>query len=194
MDTTGYVKKQTLYLAVVAALILGFLGGVIYSVYRTPAGEVHPQAANQSQEAAATIASLEKATRDNPTNGQTWVELGHAYFDTGQAKQAIAAYLKALELEPGNLNVMTDLGVMYHQDNQHQQAIDLFDQVLKLDPKHEQARFNKGVVLLVGFNDRKRAVAEWRILVGYHPMAAAPSGKMVGDLIDQLEKEDQAKK
>jgi len=194
MDTTGYVKKQTLSLAVVAALILGFLGGVIYSVYRTPTGEVHPQTANQSQEAAATIASLEKATRDNPANGQTWVELGHAYFDTGQAKQAIAAYLKALELEPGNLNVMTDLGVMYHQDNQHQQAIDLFDQVLKLDPKHEQSRFNKGVVLLVGFNDRKRAVAEWRTLVGYHPMAAAPSGKMVGDLIDQLEKEDQAKK
>ncbi|MBV5316689.1 MAG: tetratricopeptide repeat protein [Desulfobulbaceae bacterium] len=194
MDTTGYVKKQTLYLAMVAALILGFLGGVIYSVYRTPAGDMQPQATNQSQEATAALASLEKATRDNPSNGQTWVDLGHAYFDTGQAKQAIAAYVKALELEPENLNVMTDLGVMYHQDNQHAKAIELFDQVLKLDSKHEQARFNKGVVVLVGFNDRKRAIAEWKTLVEYHPMAAAPSGKMVADLIEQLEKEDQTKK
>jgi len=145
--------------------------------------------ASQKQEAAHAIAAMEKAVQDKPTDGQAWVELGHAYFDTGQAKQAIAAYLKALELLPGDLNVMTDLGVMYHQDTQHQKAIDLFDQVLKIDPKHEQARFNKGVVLLTGLNDHKAALVEWKTLVQYHPMAAAPSGKMVGDLIDQLEKE-----
>jgi hypothetical protein len=33
-------------------------------------------------------------------------------------------------------------------------------------------------------------LAEWKTLVQHHPMAAAPSGKMVGDLIDQLEKEE----
>lgn len=188
MDTTGYVKKQTLYLAMVAALILGFLGGVVYSVYRAPTADVSQDAAGQ-QEAARAIAALEKAVQDKPADSQAWVELGHAYFDTGQAKQAIAAYNKALELLPDDLNVMTDLGVMYHQDNQHQKAIELFDQVLKINPKHEQARFNKGVVLLTGLNDRKKALTEWKTLVQHHPMAAAPSGKMVADLIDQLEKE-----
>jgi hypothetical protein len=39
VDTTGFVKKQTLYLAVVMALIIGFLGGVVYSVYRAPTSE-----------------------------------------------------------------------------------------------------------------------------------------------------------
>jgi len=189
VDTSGSVKKQTLYLAVVAALILGFLGGVGYSVYRAPAVSGESQEAGHQHDAGKAIATLEKATQDRPTDGQAWVELGHAYFDTGQAKQAIAAYLKALELLPGDLNVMTDLGVMYHQDSQHQKAINLFDQVLKINPKHEQARFNKGVVLLTGLNDRKGALAEWKTLIQYHPMAAAPSGKMVGDLIDQLEKE-----
>lgn len=189
VDTNGYVKKQTLYLAVVAALIVGFLGGVVYSVYRAPAVGADPHEQARAQETAQAIAALEKAAQDNPNNGQSWVELGHAYFDTGQAKQAINAYNKALALLPGDLNVMTDLGVMYHQDRQHQKAIDLFDQVLQNNPKHEQARFNKGVVLLTGLNDRKGALAEWKILVQYHPMAAAPSGKMVADLIDQLEKE-----
>ena len=168
-----------------AALIVGFVGGVAYSVYRAPAGATAQ--VNDQQHAAEVIASLEKATQQNPKDGTAWVQLGHAYFDSGQAKKAIAAYNKALELQPGDINVMTDLGVMYHQDNQHQEAINLFDRVLAINAEHEQARFNKGVVLLTGLNDRKAAIAEWKILVKYHPMAAAPSGKMVGDLIDQLE-------
>ena len=188
MDTAGYVKKQTLYLAMVAALIIGFLGGVVYSVYRAPAVDPHDHDTANRQETAAAIASLEQATRDNPGEVQAWVQLGHAYFDTGQAKQAIAAYTTALGLKPDDVNVMTDLGVMYHEDKQHQKAIGLFDQVLKLDPAHEQARFNKGVVLLTGLNDRDGALTEWKELVRRHPMAAAPSGRMVGDLVDELEK------
>ncbi|MGD9947498.1 MAG: tetratricopeptide repeat protein [Desulfobulbus sp.] len=186
MDTTGYIKKQTLYLAILASLVVGFVGGVAYSVYRAPAG-TNTQASAQQQQAAELIASLEQATEQNPKDATVWIQLGHAYFDSGQAKKAIATYTKALELQPGDINVMTDLGVMYHQDNQHQKAIEIFDQVLKIDPEHEQARFNKGVVLLTGLNDRKAAIAEWKILVRQHPMAAAPSGKMVGDLIEQME-------
>ena len=183
------VKKERVYLYVVIALIIGFVGGVMYSAYRTPMVADVQQEDKHQHEAAETIAALEKAVKDNPRDGQAWVELGHAYYDTNQAKQAIAAYSKALELLPGDLNVMTDLGVMYHQDNQHQKAIELFDQILRANPEHEQARFNKGVVLMTGLNDPKAALAEWRILVKYNPMAAMPSGRMVADLIDQMEKQ-----
>lgn len=187
MDTTGLVKKQTLYLAVFMALIVGFVGGVVYSVYRTPTSDGQSQTASRQQEMAATLATLEQATRDTPDDARAWANLGHAYFDTDQPRKAIEAYHKSLELLPDDTNVMTDLGVMYHQDHQHRQAIDLFDAVLHINPEHEQARFNKGVVLLTGFNERDQALAEWRILLQYHPMAAAPSGRMVGDLIQQLE-------
>ena len=193
MPPSGFVTKRTLYLAVFVALILGFLSGVVYSVYRAPADDGH-QRAEQNQEAKEVIASLEKATRDNPGDAQAWIQLGHAYFDTAMAKQAIAAYTKALELKPDDYDVMTDLGVMYHEDKQHQKALELFDRVLKGNPNHEQSRFNKGVVLLTGLNDRKGAIAQWKVLVQQNPMAATPSGKMVGDLIEQLEKEEQGKK
>ena len=193
MPPSGFVTKRTLYLAVFVALILGFHSGVVYSVYRAPADDGH-QRAEQNQEAKEVIASLEKATRDNPGDAQAWIQLGHAYFDTAMAKQAIAAYTKALELKPDDYDVMTDLGVMYHEDKQHQKALELFDRVLKGNPNHEQSRFNKGVVLLTGLNDRKGAIAQWKVLVQQNPMAATPSGKMVGDLIEQLEKEEQGKK
>jgi cytochrome c-type biogenesis protein CcmH/NrfG len=188
VDPKGYIKKERFYLYVAAALIIGFLGGAIFAVYRLP-NTAQPSADTHQHEGEAAIAALEKAVQNKPNDGQAWVELGHAYFDTDQPKKAIEAYNKALALLPGDLNVMTDLGVMYHQDKQHQKAIELFDQVLKSNPKHEQARFNKGVVLLTGLNDRTNALAEWKVLLQYHPMAAAPSGKMVGDLVEQLEKE-----
>ena len=120
MPSSTTVKKQTLYLAVAAALITGFLGGVVFSVYRAPVDNHQHQTAGENKEAAEAIASLEKAVQDNPKDAQALIQLGHAYFDTGQAKQAIEVYVKALALEPGKVDVMTDLGVMYHQDNQHQ--------------------------------------------------------------------------
>jgi len=192
VDQNGLIKKERMYLYVAIALIIGFLGGVMYSAYRTPMPTGAPQEAEHRHDAAATIAALEKAAADNSQDAQAWVELAHAYSDTDQTKQAIAAYNKALALLPGDLDLMTDLGVMYHQGNQHQKAIELFDQVLRSNPEHEQARFNKGVVLLVGLDEPKAALAEWKILIQYHPMAAAPSGRMVADLIDQLEKETAA--
>ncbi len=187
MDTTGFVKKQTLYLTVFMALVVGFVSGVVYSVYRTPATDGHRHAVSGQQEMAAALANLEQATRDNPDDARAWANLGNAYFDTEQPRKAIEAYHKSLELMPGDTNIMTDLGVMYFQDNQHHKAIEFFDAVLDINPEHEQARFNKGVVLLTGLNDRDQALAEWKILLQYHPMAAAPSGRMVGDLIHQLE-------
>jgi Cytochrome c biogenesis factor len=188
MDPKNMIKKERVYLYVAAALIIGFVGGVMYSAYRTPMISDSRQADSHNA-AAHTIAALEQAVKDNPDDGQALVGLGHAYFDTGQAKQAIAAYNKALVLLPGDLNVMTDLGVMYHQDNQHQKAIELFDQVLRSKPEHEQARFNKGVVLLTGLNEPQATLAEWKILVQYHPLAVASSGEKVADLIDRLTKE-----
>lgn len=194
MVNTSSISKQTLLLSVAAALIIGFLGGVVYSVYRTPADSTSQQPTASQQEATQALASLEKAAQNNPGDYMAWVQLGHAYFDTGQSKQAIDAYTKALALQPGKVDVMTDLGVMYHQDQQHQKALDLFDQVLKIDPQHEQARFNKGVVLLTGLNERDLALAEWKTLVREHPFAMTPSGKMVSDLIEQMEKDEPQKK
>jgi cytochrome c-type biogenesis protein CcmH/NrfG len=187
MDTTGFVKKQTLYLTVFMALVVGFVSGVVYTVYRTPATDGPRHAAPGQLEMAAALANLEQATRDNPDDARAWANLGNAYFDTEQPRKAIEAYHKSLELLPGDTNIMTDLGVMYFQDNQHHKAIEFFDAVLDINPEHEQARFNKGVVLLTGLNDRDQALAEWKILLQYHPMSAAPSGRMVGDLIHQLE-------
>ena len=182
-----YVKKRTLYISIGVALFIGFLSGVVYSVYNAPAFQ--NQAASDPhdhEQESSVITSLELETQKNPDNVQAWVHLGHAYFDSEQYVKAITAYEKALTILPGDTNVMTDLGVMYRRNGQPDKAIATFDAVLKLTPEHEQARFNKGVVLLNDFNDKDQAIAEWRKLLENNPDAKAPSGSPMGELIKQI--------
>ena len=190
MQRTGSIYRQTLYLAMAAALIVGFVGGVGYSAFR---GTSLPQVQQQSgvhehdtTPARATIAALQSKAQADPDNAQVWAELGHAFFDSGQPDDAIAAYTRALAIEPGNTNVRTDLGVMYFQSNKHREAIAEFDAVLRADEKHPQARFNKGVVLYSGLGDKAGALEEWNILLKAHPEAVTPTGMPLKDLIQQV--------
>lgn len=183
------VKKQTLYISIATALLIGFVCGVLYSALQTPSSISEDE--HNHDEATAAIQALEQQTQDAPDNSQAWVKLGHAYFDSDQPDKAIKAYTKALELVPGDMNVMTDLGVMYRRNKQPKEAIAIFDKVLQQNPNHEQARFNKGVVLLGDLNDKEGAIAEWKKLVAINPFAKAPSGTTVKEIISQLEAQAQ---
>ncbi len=189
MSTTeNYVKKQTFLIGMAVSLVIGFLGGVAYSVYQTP-GSVHvaqsppPQQQNQSAEK---ITSLQQATRENPDNTEAWIQLGHAYFDSNQPAQAIHAYNKSLELSPGNPSVLTDLGVMYRRNNQPRQAIAAFDRALRINPSLEQALFNRGVVLLNDLNETANAIRSWQQLLKINPQATGPNGEPVSKMISHV--------
>ncbi|WP_456388603.1 tetratricopeptide repeat protein [Desulfolithobacter sp.] len=189
MSSEKKYTLQTLLISVFVALFAGFLSGVIYSVFNAPPpGHNHPPTSQNAgnPDAARAIASLEQETKNNPDNVAAWVQLGHAYFDTNQPAKAIRAYNRALELQPGDTNVLTDLAVMYRRNKQPEKAIATLDQALKINPRHEQALFNKGVILINDFQDVEGALAAWEELVRINPMAKGPSGALVSDIIKQV--------
>lgn len=186
-ETSNSVKKQTLYICIAASLLVGFLGGVMYSAFQTPAPGINNAAEHNHDDQQAVIASLVKRTQDQPDDSEAWTQLGHAYFDSDQFANAIEAYQKSLAIQPGNTNVMTDLGVMYRRNGQSDKSLATFDKVLKMEPGHEQARFNKGVVLLNDFNDKPGAIAQWKRITQINPEAKAPSGALLSDIITQIE-------
>ena len=130
-------------------------------------------------------AALEDEVERNPANAGAWIQLGHLYFDTDQHEKAIQAYEKSLELSPGNTNVITDLGIMYRRSGNPKKAVEMFERVIELDPKQENARFNKGIVLLHDLKDQEGAVAAWEGLLEINPVAMAPNGQSVDELIQQ---------
>lgn len=192
----GLVKKEMMIIAALVALIVGFLGGVIFSSYKAPQqpvtvaqGQAPKQSAGQPVQAGPTaeqgaqIFSLEEAVKANPKNVGAWTQLGNIYFDTDQPTKSIAAYKKSLELNQAQPDVWTDLGVMYRRTSQFKEAVAAFDKAIVLQPTLEQAIFNKGLVLIHDLGDRVGGIQAWEQLVAINPRAQGPNGQMVKDML-----------
>ena len=195
-ETDGqYVKKETMLVVALVAVIVGFLGGVVVSAYKSgvgldgsapgPSGQT-AQKQDISNNLAQEINDLEKELSLHPENIEALIRLGNLYFDTEQPGKAIMAYNKALELNPGNPDVLTDLGVMYRRKGQPLEAIKVFDKAIKIDPRHEASRFNKGVVLLHDLNDSEGAIMAWEKLVEVNPFARVHDNELVLELIKKI--------
>lgn len=200
-DNAQFVRKETFWLGTLLALAVGFFGGVMFAVLKSETGAVpaagRPQAqAPQAQVATPArsnmIGSLEDETAKNPQNTTAWIQLANEYFDSSQHEKAIWAYRKALELDPNNANVWTDLGIMYRRSNQPQEALQAFDKAIEVDPKHEPARLNKGIVLLHDMQDFDGAIAAWEALLAVNPIAMAPTGRSVDEMVQQMKQQKSA--
>ncbi|MDJ0803872.1 MAG: tetratricopeptide repeat protein [Desulfobacterales bacterium] len=183
-----YVKRQTLTTSVVLALMVGFVAGFIFGVYKSgdplPGGA--PGTANPGAGRAGMLAQLEERVRANPQDVEAWIQIGHINFDNGQHQAAIEAYEKALAINASNAPVLTDLGIMYRRSGNPEEAIRRFDQAIAVDPKLENPRFNKGIVLLHDLNDREGAIAAWEELLQVNPLAMAPNGKSVDQMVTEF--------
>jgi len=189
-----YVRKETFWLVTLLALAVGFFGGVMFGVLKTDTAEMPERPAPSPSKTtdagkASMIAALEKETRSNPGNLEAWIELGNSYFDSNQYEKSIGAYTKALEINPDNANVWTDMGVMYRRNGNPQEAINAFDKAIEVDPKHEVSRMNKGIVLLHDLKDTDGAIEAWEGLLEINPVAMAPTGRSVDEMIQQMKKQ-----
>ncbi|WP_457554057.1 tetratricopeptide repeat protein [Desulfobacula sp.] len=195
------VKKQTLIVAVVVSLFIGFIGGTIYSSFKLasdksvqlqsnviPNNNQTIEQKDHSIEFSAKILQLEQYLEQNPKDAEAWTQLGHLFFDSSQPKNAIEAYEKSLAIAPGKTGVLTDLGVMYRRNNQPQKAIELFDKAILIDPSFETARFNKGIVLLHDLHDLEAGIKAWEEIVELNPMATAPNGESMDAMIKRIKK------
>ncbi len=194
-DQGQYVRKETLYMVSLLALAVGFFGGVVFAVFKSDSRAPVPSAPAQMGTPAPApagsdrIAALERQAQADPGNAKAWTELGNAYFDSNQYEASISAYRKSLELNPNNANVWTDMGVMYRRSGKPEEAIKAFDQAIAVDPKHEVSRMNKGIVLLHDLNDFKGAIEAWEGLLEVNPIAMAPNGISIDQMVTQLKKQ-----
>ena len=180
---SAYVTKQTLMTAIVLALMVGFFGGLVFGIYKSTS--LPPAAAPGAEDEghARMLQALQEKVRQNPEDVASWIQLGHLNFDRNAVQEAIAAYERALALQPDNAPVRTDLGVMYRRGGRPEDAVREFDRAIAIDPNLENAHFNKGVVLLHDLDDRQGAIRAWEALLAINPLAMAPNGQSVDELV-----------
>jgi cytochrome c-type biogenesis protein CcmH/NrfG len=186
MPEQSGIKKEMALLFVFIALIVGFIGGVVFSAYRmNPEMESEaPPPHNHADDAQ--IVALQETVAKDPKNVTAWIELGNLLFDAQKIDDAINSYESALKLQPDNANVLTDLGVMYRKKGKAKEALALFNKAQVVNPKHEASLFNAGVVLMHDLNQPKEAKAAWEKLVQLNPSAKTPGGEPVKDLIEKM--------
>jgi cytochrome c-type biogenesis protein CcmH/NrfG len=183
-----YVKRQTLTTSVVVALMVGFFLGVVFGVYKSSgslpstAGAPAPQADSRDR----MLQAMTDRVEADPGDVEAWVQIGNIHFDSGRPNESIEAYEKALSIQPGNAMVLTDLGIMYRQAGKPKEAIRHFEMAIEADPKLENPHYNKGVVLLHDLNDRQAAIEAWEGLLAVNPLAMAPNGQSVDELVTSM--------
>jgi cytochrome c-type biogenesis protein CcmH/NrfG len=193
MGQRQYVRRETFLMVTLLALAVGFFGGVVFAVFKSNSkGPVQPapvQSLAPATSESDRIAVFERETQANPTDAKAWTELGNAYFDANQFDKSISAYKKSLELDPNNADVWTDMGVMYRRSGKPEEAIKAFDQAIAVNPKHEVSRMNKGIVLLHDLHDINGAIQAWEGLLAVNPIAMAPNGISIDQMVTQLKKQ-----
>ncbi len=133
----------------------------------------------------AQIASLQSVVARDPKNVQAWVQLGNAFFDTGQPQKSVEAYGRALELRPNDPDVLTDQGVMYRALGQYDKAISNFEKANKTNPSHVQSLFNMGIVYSSDLKQTDKAIAAWNKVLQVAP--ASPQAIQAKQLIAELQ-------
>lgn len=188
-------KSQGSLVSYLIVFVCGFLTGIAFTVYKGDPGvvvqtttqEEHDHGPNEKTENQ--ILQLEAEVTANPENFQSWIQLGHLYYDTKQSQKAIGAYTKSLEFHSGDANLLTDLGVMYRRTKQPEKALSFFDQAIAKDSSHLPSRLNKGIVLFYDLGNKAGAFASWEALLQIDPDARTGNGQLISDFVEQLKAE-----
>ena len=194
----GMARKSSLYLTAVLCLLLGvylgtllpalrsFQNGGVASVQQYPQQQT-PSPDGQRADNGARLRELEEEVRKNPQHLHAWIQLGNQYFDDHKPREAIRAYERALSIQRDNPDVLTDMGIMYRQLGEFERAAEKFTQAGKIHPRHEQSRFNLGVVLFFDLHRKDEARKAWRALLEINPEAKTPDGALLRTMLDELQ-------
>jgi tetratricopeptide (TPR) repeat protein len=72
---------------------------------------------------------------------------------------------------------------MYRRSQQPRKALETFDRAITVDPKHENARINKGIVLMNDLGDRDGAVRSWEELLEINPVAMLNNNQRLDQIV-----------
>jgi cytochrome c-type biogenesis protein CcmH/NrfG len=192
----GMARTSTLLLTAGLCLLLGTYLGTLLPAFRSftelvsavqqslPQQQQMPSPAGRGADDH--LKRLEEAVGKNPQDLHAWIQLGNQYFDDHKPREAIRAYERALGIKGDNPDALTDMGIMYRQLGEFERAAELFTQASTVNPRHEQSRFNLGVVLFFDLKRKEEARNAWRALIAINPEAKTPDGALLRTMLDEL--------
>ena len=101
-------------------------------------------------------------------SAEDFFDLGTAFYQQGEYKQAIERYDRAIKLNPKNTDAYNNRGAAKNDSGDYQGAIADYDKVIELNPKDAMAYSNRGAAKLA-LGDNQEAIANFNIAIELNP-------------------------
>ncbi len=172
------------------SLLAGFIGGVVFTVYKSPSITSQLAGVNQNSSNQPNwpehISHLEESAKNDPDNAETWSQLANAYFEIQDFQKSIEAYNKLISLLDDKSGAYQDMGVVYRRNGQFEEAIEAFEKAIAHDPNNIRALFNIGVVQYHDLDDESGAKKTWEKVAATNPDFQLSTGQTIKQLLEKL--------
>jgi len=92
------------------------------------------------------VSEYKEALRINPNFAEAHFNLGVAYQEKGNHKEAIAEYQKTLQIYPNYLEAHNNLGILYFRKGMLDQALVEYQKTIEIKPDYAKGYYNIGSV------------------------------------------------
>ncbi|MBC8176252.1 MAG: tetratricopeptide repeat protein [Deltaproteobacteria bacterium] len=117
-----------------------------------------------------TILLLKKAIRIDPKHPNWYLlDLGWAYFWTGQSGEAIATFRKYVSREPQNALAYASLGCALNATGKPEEAVEMFEKALNLNPRPPSWYIGDLAIARLGTGKSEEAITTMQELVSRRP-------------------------
>lgn len=137
-----------------AALALG-QDPIWRSLLAQSIGNMHLECYNNPE---AAMMAYQTAVDLNPSDVETYVQLGLLHFKQKDFNNARLIYEDAIRLSPNNPRLYSNLGYLYWMQNSIEEAETLYKQAITLDPFYEIPYNNLGVIYLDSMGKVQQAI------------------------------------
>lgn len=116
-----------------------------------------------------TIAAAQAAVAHKPDDAARYVDLGMAYFEAEQFREATAAFNQALALDPNTAAAYNGLGRVAYHTGPPAAAVAAYEQAIALDPHYIAPVYGLGILYAAQLGDYEQAVAAFQRGLQHNP-------------------------
>lgn len=102
-----------------------------------------------SERYGAAFTFIQRAAQLAPDESLIWNNMALCYQETDQPEEAQKCFIKALNRNPNDVLALANVSKLYNDLGEPQKAINCIDKAIRLNPKIVEARYNKGIALLM---------------------------------------------
>ena len=126
----------------------------------------------KTEEQEKAIIAAESAVKNNPTDFETYIKLGMAYFHAERFKDALTAFQQAIVMNPLAARAYNGIGRVCYHTGPAQAAIEAYERAIALDHKYIDPYYGLGILYSAQLGNYDAAIRVFQRGLEHNPTEA----------------------